>query len=276
MMKNHNYLINLIVIFCLYISFAACQKEIIGDSRPLDDGILSPLPDATLGVSNDALPYPSKTPVVYPSPYPDWQATVTPSPAEITPQQATVILLAADMTPVAASEEMLATAIGNFEHYFRDLPFINAAKGRPHREYFGCIDSQNAGSMIDYSVNIQSAEDIKNTLVEYFDEQKINHSDWEEFEISGFLGYSWTISASKYLNDNTGALVIIRADLLEYRLRATSEPFELPIPTEDTGFPASHIKLWLNFVDAPDQNIGFKQTDLLKTCKEGWWLAINP
>ena len=127
-------------------------------------------------------PYPGNNPVAYPSPH--------------TSQQAIVTSLLADMTPVPASKEVLATAIENFGHFFRELPFVDTTKGEPYREYYGCTNSQNAGSIINYIVTTQTAENIMIALTEYFDKREIKHTDWEEYDITDFLGYSWKISAS--------------------------------------------------------------------------------
>jgi hypothetical protein len=222
-----------------------------------------PSPSQSLAFVNTpmAYPYPVNTTIASPSPYANQQTTTTSLPV--------------DMTPVPASKEVLAIANKNFGRFFQELPFVNDAKREPHREYYGCINSQNAGSIINYIVTTQTAENIMIALTEFFDKQEIKHTNWEEFDISGFLGYSWKISASYHPNDDSDALVIVGVDLLDYKLRATPESPEVT-PTEDTAIPESHVYLWLNYFETPGQITGHEQTDLLKTCEDGWWLAINP
>jgi len=222
-------------------------------------------------------PYPSQspdsvnTPMVYPYP----ENTPLPSPEPSSDRQVTATSLPADMTAVPASKEVLAIANKNFGHFFQELPFVKTAKDAPYREYYGCINSQNAGSIINYTVTTQTAESIMIALTEYFVKQEIKHTNWEEFDISGFLGYSWRISASYNPPNDSDALVIIHGDLLEYKLRATPESPEAT-PTEDATIPESHVYLWLNYFETSGQITGYKQTDLLRTCENGWWLAINP
>ena len=216
-------------------------------------------------------PYPVQAILNAPSPYPYPLPVITgQANKNIGPALASDII-----TPVPASKEMLTEAWENFGYFHQEFPFINNVEEPPYRRYYGCVNSQNAGGMIDYFVTTQTSENIKTALIEHFNKHKIKHTDWDELDVSGFLGYAWKISAYYHPEIDNDATVFIQIDLLEYKLRATSEQLKTT-PTEIMGIPKSALRLWINYIEKPGQFKGYLEPDLLKTCEGGWWFAQNP
>lgn len=180
-----------------------------------------------------------------------------------------------NIPPVQPSPGQLALAKQNLAPFSEQLPFLKSLESQPIQEYYGCTDSNNAGLAINYSVTKQTAETIKVELIEYFEQNNIDYTGWGEFNIPGYLGFAWEINASFHPDDRPHTTVIIHGSLLEYKLRNTPEPPAVE-PTYASGIPPSQIHLSVNYFRSPDQVIGAKSTDLLKTCKTGWWLKINP
>jgi hypothetical protein len=178
-------------------------------------------------------------------------------------------------SPVPVSDAKLSTALKNIGIFLDELPFASEMV-YVRKEYYGCQDSSNAGVTIYYDVINRASESIKSRYIELFDNKNMKHEQWTELPISGLSGNAWQVSAVFTPTISSKPQAALYVSFLEYEGFSTPELSNIGTPQYNV-IPKAEIHLWFSYSETGDKVIiPERQRTILKTCKNGWWEAINP
>jgi hypothetical protein len=127
-----------------------------------------------------------------------------------------------------------------------------------------------------YNVINRTSGSIKSQYIEWFDNKNMMHGQWAEFPISGFSGDAWQVSAIYTPAISSMPQAALYVSFIEYEGRITPEQSNLGTPQYNV-IPKAEIHLWFSYLETGEKVIiPERQRTILKTCKNGWWVAINP